>query len=92
MKELIEAVSEQAPSAGTSGYAARLPAPALVAVSAVFHYFGPAFAVLLFARLDVFGVAWLRVASAAVAIAAVAIHQQPTRHADREETRCGTPA
>lgn len=35
-------------------------------VSAVFHYLGPAFAVLLFVRVDVLGVAWLRIASAAV--------------------------
>jgi inner membrane transporter RhtA len=33
--------------------------------SAIFHYLGPAFAVLLFARVDVLGVAWLRIASAA---------------------------
>jgi inner membrane transporter RhtA len=32
--------------------------------SAVFHYLGPAFAVLLFARVDPLGVAWLRIASA----------------------------
>ena len=31
-------------------------------VSALFHYLGPAFAVLLFARVDVLGVAWLRIA------------------------------
>ncbi|WP_244900705.1 EamA family transporter [Streptomyces nanshensis] len=37
--------------------------------SAVFHYLGPAFAVLLFARIDVLGVAWLRCASAAVVFA-----------------------
>jgi inner membrane transporter RhtA len=35
-------------------------------VSAVFHYLGPSFAVLLFARVDVLGVAWLRIVSAAV--------------------------
>ena len=35
-------------------------------VSAAFHYLGPSFAVLLFARLPVLGVAWLRIASAAV--------------------------
>jgi inner membrane transporter RhtA len=69
VKELAEAGVEQAPSAGTSGYAARLPGPAFGAVSAIFHYLGPAFAVLLFARLDVFGVSWLRVASAAVVFA-----------------------
>src|SRR5919202_5845811 len=37
--------------------------------SAVFHYLGPAFAVLLFARVEVLGVAWLRIASAAVVFA-----------------------
>ena len=39
-------------------------------VSAVFHYLGPAFAVLLFARVDVLGVAWLRIAAAALVLAA----------------------
>ncbi len=38
--------------------------------SAIFHYLGPAFAVLLFARLEPTGVAWLRIASAAVVFAA----------------------
>ena len=38
-------------------------------LSAVFHYLGPAFAVLLFARVDVLGVAWLRIASAALIFA-----------------------
>jgi inner membrane transporter RhtA len=38
--------------------------------SAIFHYLGPAFAVLLFARVDVLGVAWLRIASAAIVFAA----------------------
>jgi inner membrane transporter RhtA len=38
-------------------------------VSAVFHYLGPSFAVLLFARVDVLGVAWLRIASAALVFA-----------------------
>jgi inner membrane transporter RhtA len=38
-------------------------------VSAVFHYLGPAFAVLLFARVDVLGVAWLRIAAAAALFA-----------------------
>ena len=31
--------------------------------SAVFHYFGPAFAVLLFAHVAPLGVAWLRIAT-----------------------------
>jgi inner membrane transporter RhtA len=38
-------------------------------ISAVFHYLGPSFAVLLFARVQVLGVAWLRIASAAVIFA-----------------------
>ena len=40
----------------------RLPPQSFFVVSAVFHYLGPAFAVLLFAHLDVLGVAWLRIA------------------------------
>ncbi len=51
------------------GWAGRLPAGAYFGVSAVFHYLGPSLAVLLFARLDVLGVAWLRVASAALVFA-----------------------
>lgn len=45
-------------------------------VSAVFHYLGPAFAVLLFARVDVLGVAWLRIAGAG---AVFAIWKRPWR-------------
>ena len=48
----------------------RLPPHAYFVGSAVFHYLGPAFAVLLFARVDVLGVAWLRIAAAAVVFAA----------------------
>jgi inner membrane transporter RhtA len=45
------------------------PPQAYFVVSAVFHYLGPSFAVLLFARVDVLGVAWLRIASAALVFA-----------------------
>jgi inner membrane transporter RhtA len=38
-------------------------------VSAVFHYLGPSFAVLLFPAIGVLGVAWLRIASAAAIFA-----------------------
>ncbi|MGI5346632.1 EamA family transporter [Streptomyces sp. CA-250714] len=48
----------------------RVPSSAFFVTSAVFHYLGPACAVLLFARIDVLGVAWLRIASAAVVFAA----------------------
>jgi len=47
-----------------------MPPQAYFVVSAVFHYLGPAFAVLLFARVDALGVAWLRIASAAAIFAA----------------------
>jgi inner membrane transporter RhtA len=47
-----------------------VPAPAYFTVSAIFHYLGPAFAVLLFAHVGVLGVAWLRIASAALVFAA----------------------
>ena len=48
----------------------RQPPPHLYfVISAVFHYLGPSFAVLLFARVQVLGVAWLRIASAALIFA-----------------------
>ena len=46
-----------------------VPPQAYFVGSAVFHYLGPSFAVLLFARVDVLGVAWLRIASAAAIFA-----------------------
>src|ERR671914_2428081 len=45
--------------------AERTPPEAFFVGSALFHYLGPAFAVLLFARVEPPGVAWLRIASAA---------------------------
>src|SRR6201993_5428711 len=48
----------------------RVPPHAYFAGSAVFHYLGPAFAVLLFARVAPLGVAWLRIVSAAIVFAA----------------------
>jgi inner membrane transporter RhtA len=54
------------------------PPEAYFVVSAVFHYLGPAFAVLLFARVDVLGVAWLRIAAAA---AIFAVWRRPWRRA-----------
>src|SRR6476620_10419347 len=58
------------PVTGPAIRSSRVPPHAFFAGSAVFHYLGPAFAVLLFARVDVLGVAWLRIASAAVIFAA----------------------
>lgn len=46
-----------------------LPPHVWFGVSAVFHYLGPAFAVLLFAHVGVLGMAWLRIATAALVFA-----------------------
>jgi inner membrane transporter RhtA len=48
----------------------RVPPQTYFAGSALFHYLGPAFAVLLFARVAPLGVAWLRIVSAAIVFAA----------------------
>ena len=45
---------------------ARLPPTSFFAASAVFHYLGPSLAVLLFVHVHALGVAWLRIAAAAV--------------------------
>jgi inner membrane transporter RhtA len=58
------------PIAGEQAQPARpVPPEAFFICSAIFHYLGPAFAVLLFAEVDVLGVAWLRIASAAAVFA-----------------------
>jgi inner membrane transporter RhtA len=44
----------------------RVPPLGFFMTSAVFHYLGPSFAVLLFAKIEVLGVAWLRIAAAAL--------------------------
>jgi inner membrane transporter RhtA len=48
----------------------RVPPATYFVGSAVFHYLGPAFAVLLFALVPPLGVAWLRIAGAALIFAA----------------------
>ncbi len=45
------------------------PPHAWFAISAVFHYLGPSFAVLLFPSVGVLGVAWMRIAAAAAIFA-----------------------
>ncbi|MEM7635535.1 MAG: EamA family transporter [Pseudomonadota bacterium] len=49
--------------------AENVPPQAWFGVSAVFHYLGPSFAVLLFPAIGVLGVAWFRIASAALIFA-----------------------
>jgi inner membrane transporter RhtA len=62
--------------------AARVPPQAWFAVSAVFHYLGPSFAVLLFPAVGVLGVAWLRIASAALVFAPITRPWRTLRRAD----------
>ena len=62
------------PAAATA--TVRLPPHVFFVVSAIFHYLGPAFAVLLFAHVPPLGVAWLRIASAA---AVFAVWRKPWR-------------
>ena len=55
----------------TGSPAVEVPPQAWFVVSAVFHYLGPAFAVLLFPSVGVLGVAWFRIASAALVFASI---------------------
>ena len=61
-------IAEPLPSRAPRLGRATVPPPAYFVGSAVFHYLGPSFAVLLFARVDVLGVAWMRIASAALVL------------------------
>jgi inner membrane transporter RhtA len=62
----------------------RIPPHAFFVVSAVFHYLGPSFAVLLFAAIEPLGVAWLRIASAAVVFA---LWRRPVRYLRKAAAR-----
>ncbi|WP_394842817.1 EamA family transporter [Pendulispora brunnea] len=55
----------------------RIPPHAFFLCSALFHYLGPAFAVLLFAQIRPLGVAWLRIATAG---AIFAVWRRPWRY------------
>ena len=63
-------------SARLARWAGTAPPSSYFVGSAIFHYLGPAFAVLLFARVEPLGVAWLRIASAA---AIYAVWRKPWR-------------
>src|SRR5271169_1809121 len=65
--EMSQETQKGAGAPGSPGKAlpAGIPPHAFFLVSAVFHYLGPAFAVLLFSSVSVLGVAWLRIAAAA---------------------------
>ncbi|MBE9553536.1 MAG: EamA family transporter [Proteobacteria bacterium] len=61
-----------------------LPPQVWFGVSAIFHYLGPSFAVLLFPAVGVLGVAWFRIASAALIFAPFTKPWKTIREADRK--------
>ncbi len=61
-----------------------VPPQAWFGVSAVFHYLGPSFAVLLFPTVGVLGVVWLRIGSAAALFAPWTKPWQTFIHAERQ--------
>ncbi len=67
--------------------AAALPPQLWFGVSAVFHYLGPSFAVLLFPAVGVLGVAWFRIASAAVIFAPMTRPWRTLRNGDGRTRR-----
>ncbi len=72
------------PAQALTRVAQRVPPHAWFGVSAVFHYLGPSFAVLLFPAVGVLGVAWFRIASAALVFAPIT---RPWRTFARASTR-----
>lgn len=60
---------QRATASRLAGTVNRLPPASFFLTSAVFHYLGPSLAVLLFAHVAVLGVAWLRIAAAALTFA-----------------------
>jgi inner membrane transporter RhtA len=56
-------------SSGLARLAVNAPPEGFFVGSAIFHYLGPAFAVLLFVLVEPLGVAWIRIATAAIVFA-----------------------
>nr|WP_300311477.1 EamA family transporter [Halomonas sp.] len=75
-------MSEIARSTALNRAAEAVPPHAWFGVSAVFHYLGPSFAVLLFPVVGVLGVAWFRVATAALVFAPITRPWRTLREAD----------
>jgi inner membrane transporter RhtA len=80
---MLQDSSATAPRFSLTGVAEATPPHAWFAVSAIFHYLGPSFAVLLFPSVGVLGVAWLRIASAAVIFAPWTRPWRTLKDADR---------
>jgi len=74
--------SEAGNALGLNRAAKAIPPHAWFGVSAIFHYLGPSFAVLLFPAVGVLGIAWFRVASAALIFAPMTKPWRTIRKAD----------
>lgn len=75
-------VSARAPFPGLDRAAKAVPPHAWFGVSAVSRYLGPAFAVLLFPVVGVLGIAWFRIATAALVFAPLTRPWRTLREAD----------
>lgn len=73
---------ESAKSTGLNRAAEAVPPQAWFGISAIFHYLGPSFAVLLFPVVGVLGVAWFRIATAALVFAPITKPWRTIRDAD----------
>src|SRR5579859_3213111 len=72
---------------GRAALADKVPPQTWFLISAGFHYLGPSFAVLLFPAVGVLGVAWFRIASAAVLFAPITRPWRLFRRMDSQERR-----
>src|SRR5581483_7531624 len=77
MLEVMSLQLTEPVSSAQSHAARKLPPHVYFLVSAIFHYLGPAFAVLLFRHVAPLGVAWLRIGTAA---AVFALWRKPWRY------------
>jgi inner membrane transporter RhtA len=82
MQRRFAMTSEAATPTGLDRAAETVPPHAWFGVSAVFHYLGPSFAVLLFPVVGVLGVAWFRIATAALVFAPITKPWRILRRAD----------
>ncbi|TPM38685.1 DMT family transporter [Mesorhizobium sp. B2-3-4] len=69
MNDQAQASTANPARSALGGLATGMPPHLWFCVSAIFHYLGPAFAVLLFPHVGVLGMAWLRIATAALIFA-----------------------
>ncbi len=85
MPDQSQSASQSSAPGALSRVSAAVPPHAWFGISAVFHYLGPAFAVLLFPVIGVLGVAWFRIASAALVFAPITKPWRTFKNSTRRE-------